>query len=107
MTRAFTTAMLAAILALSACYNVSSVRIPLADNRAGADCHASCVSAGGGNDKYMACMARCPGAVSGSKACTEADLPPAGVCEHSSRLSKLKTYGIVGLVLVGLFALAL
>jgi hypothetical protein len=97
---------LIALVALSACYNVSSVRIPLADNRAGADCQAACVARAGPHRAAMACMARCPGATTGNEACSAADLPPAGVCEHTSSLSRWKTYGLVGLGL-GLLLLIL
>jgi hypothetical protein len=92
----------AALLALSACYNVSSVRIALPGNRAGADCHAACASRGGDHRATMSCMARCPGATAGEDPCGASDIPPAAVCEHSSTVSRWKTYGLVGLGLAAL-----
>lgn len=94
-----------AVLCFAGCYNTRSVQIPLARNPAGLECHSSCLDQQNSHGDYMTCMAACPGARTGSDKCALVT-PPTELCEHSSKLSTIKTLGltVIGVVL---FALAL
>ena len=76
-------------LLLSACHSVSSVRIPLPGNSAGASCHARCEASRSGLDSYLDCLSACPGAVKGEAECSAPTSPPTELCEHKSEMSLL------------------